>query len=320
MFLQYGSVVLGVIDLTRFERETVWTPDGADLLSVKHTLGVTATYAPGGYPRLPSAEVLSQDTKALLGKGDSDTTADVIRARPQGRPPGFAKAVLAEPVLETTRGGDGRVSPEFLHSGPETDAELRGRLWLPRQRLILWAYARDTGAKIKWLESPRPGFVTDVANGPKPLSVDVVSAAGEPESVVVHFQVQTEMSACPVGSDRLVLAHRWTMAHGHDENNYLTRTITGEITFNSAVATLPRASLRPDFVRAQFIHPIPLGFERKAPLIVQSSDGLTIRYTVTDTDPTIVFDPGDSGATKIQILERMAQNVERGFPGARWED
>lgn len=324
MFLDYGAVRLSVIDLTRFERDTVWTDDGCDLLYVRHTIGVTATYAPGGYPRLPSATVLSDDTNKTItppngaARRSQDNTLSVIKTNFRGADPGKTTGIIAEPVLEPDipGSGTGLLPGALWHSGPETDAELRLRLLTPRQKLILWAYERQTGNPMLWVESPRPGYPTDVNNGPRPLSCDVVSAAGEPNSVVVHFQVQADLSPCPIGSDRVVLSHRWEMSHSHDENYYLTRTIKGQIVFNGGL--MDALGERPDFLRAQFIHPIPVGFKRMIPEITQSSDGNTIRYTVTDTDPTITFDPGNSGATQMHIVERLVNSVERGTGGARF--
>lgn len=309
MYVQYGNVTLRVIDMTRFDRETVWSSDGTTLVGVDTTLGWICTLAPGGNPRLDSATVLSPDTVAHLS--GADTTAAVLARNPRGAAPGATEA-FPPPVLETDpavappglRAREGPpLAPALERSGPETDAEIRNHLWSPRKKLILWAYDRQTGRPIRWLESPRPGFTTDVANGPIPLSVDVVSVSGEPHSVAIHFQIATRMSPCPTGSDRLVLSHRWQMTHGHDQDHYLTRTIDGEVIFNGAV--LRATGVKPDDIRRQFIHPIPLGFRRQPPEIVQSSDGLTIRYRVADTDPTITFDSGDSGCTNVQIAERV---------------
>lgn len=311
MYAQIGDITLKVIDLTQFERQTVWTEDGTDVESVDVKIGMTCTYAPGGNPMLVSAIGLSGDTDAHLFGTDS-TARDVVRV-PRGRDPGDAAGILPVPTLEDNSGARPPVDQKFHRSGPETDAELRLRLMLPRQKFILWAYARQTGQPIRWLESPRPGMKTDLGNGPKVLACDVVSTSGEPNSVVVHLQIQTEMSPCPTGSDRLVLSHRWEMTHSHDEDFYLTRTIDGRIRFNGAV--IRQQGIRPDFVRAQFVHPVPLGYRRSVPKFTQSSDGLTIRYVVTDTNPTITFDPGNSGATRITIAERIRQSVERGFPG-----
>jgi hypothetical protein len=300
MFVQYGDVFLRVVELTRFDRDAVWTPDRTDLIGVDVILGFLVTLMPGGDPRMDSATVLNPDTVAHLT--GSDRTAAALRNNPRGEDPGITAAFFP-PVLETELGGRGPVSAGEERSGPETDAEIRLRLWRPRQKLILWAYDRQTGGLIRWVESPRPGFDTDVANGPIPLSLDVVQASGEPNSVVLHFQIQTRMSPCPTGSDRLVLSHRWQMKHGHDENHYLTRTIDGECIFNGAV--IRKLGVSPDDIRRQFIHPIPVGMQRASPTVTISSDGLTIKYQVVDTDPTIVFDPAESGCTTIQIAEKV---------------
>lgn len=308
MYLQYGAVKLKVLDLTRFERETVWSDDGADLLYVRNTIGVTAVYAPGGNPVLTSLarkSLITQDTVA-----GQDATADILEKdhRPLAPP-------LEQPHLESdlTAAQLAALPMDKRATGPETDVELRLLLTLPRQTLILWAYSRETGEPFKWLESPRPGFETDAANGPKPLSVDVVSASGEPNSIAVHFQVQTDMSPCPAGGDQLVLSHRWEMTHTHDEDQYLTRIIRGRIVFNGAVYR--HAKINPDFVRAQFLHPVPIGYVRTVPRVCASSDGLTIEYQIHDTDPKITFDPGNSGATRVAIREKTTVKITGSMPG-----
>ena len=83
----------------------------------------------------------------------------------------------------------------------------------------------------------------------------------------------------------------------------MTRTITGEIIFNGGLyRQLDRV---PSDFLSQLLHPIPLGFKRMVPHVVQSSDGLVIQYTVVDVDTTITFDPGNSGCTNINIVENL---------------
>lgn len=294
MYVEYNDVPLHVIELNTYEREAVYTEDNADLLYIRHVLGVTCTYAPGGVPALVSVTALSPETAGMLNRANA---AAPYAANARGFDPGVVRPRL-EPM-----GGLRRDQTAFLRSGAETDAELRHLLLTPRKKLILWAYDRQTGQKIAWLESPRPGFSVDADNGPRPIACDVVAASGEPSSVAVHFMIETAQAPCPVGSDRFVLAHRWQVSHGHDEDYYLTRTIEGTITFHPGVRDI--INIHPDRIRNQFIHPVPLGFRRGLPEIVQSSDGLTIRYVITDTDPTVVFAPGDSGATQIDIQEKF---------------
>lgn len=306
MYLQYGSVVLRVIDLIRYDRENIYTPDKTDLLSVRTTIGVSATYAYGGDPAiLPSVIRLSQNTQFVLGTADAsrDNTAAIASAKLRGLDPDKAAPVDDSPTMEDEVPTNQRV----WFAGPQTDAELRYRLMLPRQKLILWVYDRQTGEPRRWLESPRPGFETDVGTGPLPIGHPVIAAAGEPSTVAVYFEVTTDMSPSPVGADRAVLSHRWQTTHTTNDAYYLTRVIRGEIVFNGEHVN--SGLFNPDDVRNQFIHPIPIGFVRGLPEISQSSDGLTMRYTITDTDPTIVFDPGDSGAVQMDIAERITYNV-----------
>ena len=300
MYLTYGNTTLQVIDLVRYERENVYDPSGTDILYVKVTLGVSAVYSPGGLPNLPSVTALTEDTASVLE--GTDDTAGVLDTTPRGlNPSGSNFLTGGPPALES-----GVTPVTSQYTGAETDAELRYRLLYPRQPLILWAADRQTGNWVRWLQSPRPGFELDCANGPKPLSCDVVTTQGE-VTVGVLYQIETAVQPCPAGSDRLILSHRWTMSHTHDERNYLTRVIRGTVVFNSAVVQY--LAIYPDWIRNQFLHPVPLGYERKVPEITQSADGLVITYTITDTDPTIVFEPADSGATSIEIRENCVLAV-----------
>lgn len=308
MYLQYGDLSLAVIDLNRYERTNVYDASGTDLLYVRVVVGVSAVYAPGGIPHLTSATSITQDTQATLT--GTDNTRITLTTTPRGVDPSGSNFLTTPPALETDLPGNVFNPVASQYTGAETDADLRFRLLYPRQSLILWAADRRTGALVRWLESPRPGFMVDCKNGPKPISCDIITADGE-VAAGMFYQIETCVQPCPAGSDRLVTSHRWKMTHTHDANNYLTRVIEGTIVFNSEVVYL--LSISPDWVRNQFLHPVPLGYQRRVPSISISEDGLTITYVITDTDPTIVFEPGDSGATAIQIIE----NMELVYPSPR---
>jgi len=156
---------------------------------------------------------------------------------------------------------------------------------------------------------------TDAANGPIPLRVDVVEAAGSGASMVVNFQISTCLVPVDPRSERLVLSHRWQVQHGQDENHYLTRTITGEIVFNGGM--LRQMSAVPSDFLQQLLHPIPLGFKRMVPQLTQSSDGLMIQYVVMDVDTAITFDAGNSGCTNISIVENLQYIQPSSWLGSR---
>ncbi len=300
MYVQYGRVPLRVVELIKFQRRTVWDQSQTDLIGVKQILGFVCTYAPGGQPKLVSATRLSTRVDQSL-RGD-DPTAALLAVGPRGFDPDYRTPALEDDTGRT-------IPPELWLSGPQTDAELQQHLLIPRQRLILWAYDRQSNELIRWLESPRPNFPIDLDDGPLPICADVVSVAGEPDSVTVYFEISTTTSACPIGSDRLVLSHRWEMEHDHDENHYLTRVTKGTVTFNQAI--LEKFHFQPDALRNQLLPPIPVGFERKPPRVTLSTDGKVLTYEVRDVDPTITFDPGTSGATVVSIQEKVLYNVPK---------
>lgn len=291
MELEYAGVNLELLTLDRVSRRAVYTQDQADLLYIEWIIGATCVYARGGYPVGTAALDLTRAAQNDL--------------RGSGWPDGGVRG--ADPNLPVEFPQVANRGAAFFGSaglnGVETDVDLKTRLWLPRQRFVISAYS-TAGQKVVWLESPRNGAPCDAANGPHPLSVDVVDATGDGATLGVHFQIKTCVPPCPAESDRLVLSHRWQMTHAHDENYYLTRIVKGEIVFNGSV--VHKYGLRPDAVRSQFIHPIPLGFRRGGPQIVQSSDGLTIGYTIVDTDASVTFDAGDSGATHMDIVEKVS--------------
>lgn len=297
MMLQVGEVLLPVIDLVRFERENVYSPDGADLLYVLVTIGVTCEFAPGGDPRMVSVTAVSPEAQAALD--------GAVVANPPSNLP-----TRSRPRMEHDQPGTGRVSPSLWRSGPETDAELVRLLRVPRQRTILWAYARQTGAPVRWLESPRPGMTVDCTVGPTPVKCDVISAKGEPNSVCVYYEFQTAVPATDPGADKFVLSHRWRMRHTYDDNYYLTRVTTGRIVFNAGLRD--QSGTNPDWVRNQFILPIPLGFTRTVDFVEMSPDGTTIDYQVSDADPTVCFSPGNSGATQMSIIETSQYSAPLG--------
>lgn len=289
MELWYNDVRMELLTLDRVERHAVYDSSQTDLLYVDWTIGASCVFARGGLPVATSTRDLSDATQAAVyGLGS----------------PGGGGARGLDPRIPTFTQTANTPGEQYGGlNGILTDAEVKARLWTPRRKLQIFAYDQ-TGRKIVWMESPRDGAICDAANGPHPLAVDVVEATGDGATLGIYFQISTKIPPCPAGSDRLVLSHRWEMSHTHDDNFYLTRVIKGDIIFNSAM--IAKHGIRPDLVRNQFIHPIPLGFRRGGPQITQSADGLTIGYTIADTDPTVMFDAGDSGATRMDIVEMMA--------------
>lgn len=310
MKFEYNGVAMDLVEITEYQRECVYSDDGADLLYVKHRIGAVCMMAAGGWPAGLSVNRSTPTPK---------TTPD-LTGQPR-RPAGAANEVRGRNVTpydfpkQTPTLAN---ASSLYHPGFYTDQEVRMRLSIPRKKLKIEAYHPD-GKKYTWLESPRPfpenrelrnkpgaaydGTTTDAANGPIPLRVDIVNPAGEGTSMGVHFMVETCLVPVAPEEERLILSHRWEVQHTHDDDHYLTRITRGQVVFNGGLTRLTGQS--PDWFRSQFFHPVPLGFVRKVPEVVASSDGLSVHYTITDTDPHCTFDPGDSGATSMDIVESL---------------
>ena len=296
MHLSYNGVELKLLELNRVERENVYTPDGTDLLYIKWRLIATCVF--GGF------NTFRTDMPATATQNVSDATATELYTPPGGlrgfSPPFRGSAPNLDPVDQAEPNSGAPFDAAI------SDAEFRLRLMLPRGQLAIYTYDR-TGKQIFWFVSPAAGYAIDPANGPHPISLDVIESVGDGMTFGVNYQIETAVLPVPSGSDQAILSHRWEMTHDHDDDYYMTRVIRGEVVFNAA--KLDALGLNPDWFRSQFFHPIPLGHRRKLGPIVQSSDGLVLRYEIYDTDTSITFDAGDSGATRMDIVENLKYTI-----------
>lgn len=187
-------------------------------------------------------------------------------------------------------------------AGPiNTDRELELYLRAPRRKLLVWAFDQS-GAPIVWIESPRRNAPSDARTGPVVLNCSVRQGPNG-NSFFVGFDIRTWLTPCEDGSDRPLLSHRWQMTHTEDENHYLTRVVRGTAVFD--LGNLLEAGQNPDWFRKQLFHPIPFGFRRRLGPVTLSSDGAVLNYEYSDTDQTITFDPWDTGATQLEIHEKV---------------
>lgn len=324
MIVEYNGINLEMAEIQSIHREAVWDDSHTHLLYIRWTIGVIAQYAPNGYPAAVSVTRLRTPTisaslagssgigKLLRGAGGALARGVLVGGlfNVWTRFKGLFKGEDADPTIVALRtdppSAQVAAAPDadsgVTGYGPIlTDVTLRNRLMTPRKKLRIKGWNWD-GSAVNLIESPKENYVCDPTNGPHPIALDILD--GNDMSFAVFFQIETATLPCDDNSDRLVLSHTWEMSHTHDENQYLTRVIDGEIVLNGSM--VHSFGLPADALRAQFFHPIPLGCYRTVPFVTPSVDGLSYRYRIEDHDQTIVFDAGDSGATHIEIAEKVS--------------
>jgi hypothetical protein len=283
MEMMYNGVHLDLIELQRVERRTITTPDETTVLYTEWDIQATGVLHPS---------VSHQAVATSIG-GTSVTYANP------------SQNVLTRVSPAPTATGGNPNFPSITTPGTEgplaTDRELLPRLLVPRKTLVIWAYGGVGDTQQVWLQSPRPGLNQDARGGPIVQAIPVTSIQGQGVSMGVQLSIKTWVPPCPYGSDRLILAHRWQTTLEHDDDFFLTRRITGEMHFHAGVKE--KFDIRPDWVYHQMFHPIPLGFRRTLGPVSRSPDGLVVRYSYIDTDQRVVFDPTNSGATRVEIVE-----------------
>lgn len=298
MEITYNGVRMHLTEILKGSRTPVYTPDGIDLLYVRWTLGCSCilTDMAMADPIAVAVKELSQETldaqdevgTSILGSG---TFGGVVGTDP--------------PVRTLNQKIQGETNQYYR--GAATDMEIRSRLLMPRKLLRIRATKQDGVTPFTWLRSPRVGYECDATGGPKVTALDIIRSTGDGNQIGIYFEIQTDLTLGHGEAERLVLGHRWEITHGNTENYFAVRTIKGEVQFNAAV--LESNYFQPDWIRQQLLHPIPLGFKRENVEVTRTSDGHTLAYTIVDVDTPITFDPGDSGAVQMQIIEECGYTV-----------
>ncbi len=289
MKIEYNGITMELVELHAYERQNIYTPDGADLLFVRHRLNMSCALAPGGNPYGMATQGADAQDPRLSPKARQ---RDVVG--PKNGPPPL-------PVVTQYRGRD-------VFGGDAagvSDRLLSPLLLTPRRKLRVTAFKIDaTGnpVEVVWLESPRPGQPCDSMSGPHPLGCTVAEATGDaPSSGLLNFQIETHLPLSEVEGARFIVSHRWTSAITHDEDYYATRIVSGEAVFDQGMVL--QFKVPPAAFLNQLYHPIPLGFKRNLPHVELSSDGCKLTYEFTDTAVPCVFDAGETGATQCWIDE-----------------
>lgn len=301
MELSYNDVEFKILTLDAVQRRIAYSSDGTSVLWVEWDILASCVYAPS----------------IITGQG-ADVGGTSLNAA------GFQQggAHQLEPRFDPVqrgRRGDGVQGPKVgqvpqpvaLFQSPAggnpifTDQEILKRLAVPRRPLVIKAKYQNGAAfdDLVWLQSPGSGFDRDANNGPFVKASNVVQCQGQARTFGVQLEITTFIP--PTEQDRLLLCHRWQMTHTRSEADYLQRTVQGEAVFHAGM--LAQQKLNPGWFQQQLFHPIPPGFKRTLGPITLSPTGTVLKYEYHDVDQEVVFSPGSSGCTEVEVV------VQTGF-------
>jgi hypothetical protein len=125
----------------------------------------------------------------------------------------------------------------------------------------------------------------DLANGPKPVDLRVVSVLGT-QTYQIQWTVQCEKLESPRGNElqflnsyqgpQPVLSNRWSVSEEFDENCFCTRTISGSLHMSQ-----PAAQTGFDY-RWLAVPGLEAGFKRQRMRYAVQPDGLEVQYEIQD--------------------------------------
>lgn len=179
-------------------------------------------------------------------------------------------------------------------SPADTMKRIRHMLLVPRRAFSMSVGGREMIA-VSAIDAD--GNALDDANGPKPISCDISQIT---EST---FKIDYAIEVCLTDCDNLSalrnngnrgaavrpewLSMRYTMSHDINEEGYSTISVDGGLTCKSSLL----ASGGPDTLRGM-VTPLPIpGFKRHSKYTI-SADGLTLHFSITDTEMYITPPPG----------------------------
>lgn len=176
----------------------------------------------------------------------------------------------------------------LIHGFPGASAvaaeiELQNRLTQPRK-----AFEYKVGDQVLVAannNNASPDF--DLRSGPHPTSCKITHLAGS-KSIRIIFEInisilkgsapspgELDPRASSAGLMPGVLNNRWTAEESFDENLYLSRTIEGKL-------RVKHIGLNPQVYRLLAIPKLAVGFKRMRASFTTSTDGLELRYSLTD--------------------------------------
>lgn len=344
MDILYNGVHLSMCTLDEYKEEQVYDPSGVDYLFTRHRIVGTAVVngqkelrevggPPVSYEKGDELLTAPQFYKitAPPGTPDSPPAGNVdLNNHPFG--------VYYSPTGAGVFDGDelGVTMPGGVYARRTTDLEyyvliaaenavplthqaIRHRLAVPRAPLFVFAATGDPTKGELLLRSPAKfGDHSDCMNGPKPLFCDIIWSAGEADTHLIQFGIETYINESHLqGPDeqarkaRPLLSNRFSMRHTVSEDQVCVIDVEGEAYFRTDGVYGGTGGtgfpLNPDEYRVNLFLPVPFGFVRGNIVVEGMPAANGVRYSFNDRQMPVHFPGGVyHGATRVEAVHTQA--------------
>lgn len=159
------------------------------------------------------------------------------------------------------------------------------RFLLEKRKELIWS---PGGTEIAFF---RDELITDVNNGPNPLSLTITRATGN-KTWYIHYVIEVYTSMCNREYSSALISNRFGQIHTIDREFYTIIKTSGVAYFRTDI--LVNTGTVADAFRDQLLPPIPPGFQRQEVNFRVSTRGNMIEYDCTEREKP--YDLGNTGA------------------------
>lgn len=295
MFLSYNGISMQIVKVSQYDAVATYDEAGVNYLydaidiTCECILNPDATTKEQFGKVEPNAKKKNQN-----GNPPNGNAIGLVGAQFNGDAIGNAIGLVGAQFNQANR----RASPV------ETYQEIARRLAEPRKKLVIWldsSLTDNNDPREIILESPLPGMVTDARFGPQ-VKIHNVDGGHGNASIWLSMSIHTDVCRCNEDSKRYLLSNSYSWTVQPIGSNLVAHVIDGTAIFR--MDNLLAGRVTADQLRAQFMHPIPPGFQREVPMVQILPGGDAVRYRIVDVEKHLNFIGGQVyHAHEIEVVE-----------------
>ena len=337
----YNLIDMGALETQEFSITPVYDDSGVDYLYSQVAIAIRAVI--NGQVRYVTGEAKNGPYISYnwaIGTGGTELNAGVPASAstdPEARPSQSSSAVapvgLSPGSSPTVPAGTGlkaapitpiRSIQRIAAPTPVSHTVIRHRLSMPRGKLFIFSgpgTELDTFSPIEisssnlFVRSPADGYEVDCKNGPIPKVLNITSALGDSNSLIVDWSCVAyinEGELNRVAKNGALLSNRFSQVHEIDADGYTTTFTSGVAIYRTDL--LWKNFTSPDVDRSLLFMPVPSGFVRTNIQVTGMPDVTGVHYAYTDRQVEINFPVGPlARASSISVEHTQKLSTKDGI-------